>query len=81
MEIVIIGTGKIATILGRKLKEGHHIVQVYGRNATTASELAYELATESTAYWTVVNRQADLVRSAGLHILLLRKSFGNLTIV
>jgi len=61
MEIVIIGTGNTATILGRKLKAaGHHIVQVFGRDASAASALAYELGTESTAYWTVVNRQADL---------------------
>jgi len=61
MEIVIIGTGNTATILGRKLKAaGHAIVQIYGRNASAASALAYELETESTAYWSVVNRQADL---------------------
>ena len=34
MDIVIIGTGNTATILGRKLKAaGHNIVQIYGRNA------------------------------------------------
>lgn len=61
MEIVIIGTGNTATTLGRKLKAaGHKIVQVYGRNASAASALAYELGTESTAYWSVVNRAADL---------------------
>ena len=61
MEIVIIGTGNTATILGRKLKAaGHHIVQVYGRDAQAASQLAYELGTESTNYWSVVNREADL---------------------
>lgn len=60
MEIVIIGTGNTASILGRKLKAaGHNIVQVFGRNASAASALAYELDTESTAYWSVVNRQAD----------------------
>jgi predicted short-subunit dehydrogenase-like oxidoreductase (DUF2520 family) len=61
MEIVIIGTGNTATILGRILKKaGHNIVQVFGRNAKVASDLAYELETESTNYWTVVNRSADL---------------------
>ena len=61
MKIVIIGTGNTATILGRKLKmAGHDIVQVYGRNAKAASDLAYELDTESTNYWAVVNRTADL---------------------
>src|SRR5688572_24623042 len=61
MEIVIIGTGNTATVLGRKLKAaGHIIVQVYGRNASAASELAYELDCESTNYWAVVNRNAEL---------------------
>jgi len=61
MEIVIIGTGNTATILGRKLKAaGHKIVQIFGRHASAASALAYELGTESTAYWSVVNRHADI---------------------
>lgn len=61
MEIVIIGTGNTASILGHKLKlAGHTIAQIYGRNTEAASELAYELDTESTNYWSVVNRHADL---------------------
>jgi predicted short-subunit dehydrogenase-like oxidoreductase (DUF2520 family) len=61
MEIVIIGTGNTATILGRKLKAaGHIILQVFGRDAAAASELAYVLDTESTNYWSVINRNADL---------------------
>lgn len=61
MEIVIIGTGNTATVLGRKLKAaGHNIVQVFGRDSMAASELAYELNTESTNYWNVVNREADI---------------------
>jgi len=61
MDIVIIGTGHTATVLGRKLKAaGHHILQVYGRDSMAASELAYALETESTNYWNVVNRDADI---------------------
>jgi predicted short-subunit dehydrogenase-like oxidoreductase (DUF2520 family) len=61
MEIVIIGTGNTATVLGRKLKAaGHKIVQVFGRDTSAASQLAYELGTESTNYWNVVYRDADL---------------------
>lgn len=61
MNIVLIGTGNTATVLGRKLKRaGHQIVQVFGRDTSAASELAYELDTESTNYWNVVNRNADL---------------------
>jgi predicted short-subunit dehydrogenase-like oxidoreductase (DUF2520 family) len=61
MDIVIIGTGNTATVLGRKLKAaGHNILQVFGRDSMAASDLAYELGTESTNYWNVVNRDADI---------------------
>lgn len=61
MKIVIIGTGNTATILGRKLKKaGHRILQVFGRDASSASKLAYELDTESTNYWSVVRKDADV---------------------
>ena len=61
MNIVIIGTGNTASVLGRKLKAaGHNIMQIFGRNAKAASDLAYELDTESTNYWSVVNRDADI---------------------
>jgi predicted short-subunit dehydrogenase-like oxidoreductase (DUF2520 family) len=61
MDVVILGTGNTATILGRKLKNaGHTILQVYGRDATAASELAYILDSESTNYISVVNRDADI---------------------
>jgi predicted short-subunit dehydrogenase-like oxidoreductase (DUF2520 family) len=60
MNIVIIGTGNAATVLGRKLKEaGHHIVQIFGRDATAASKLAYQFDTESTNYWSVIRKDAD----------------------
>jgi len=61
MDIVIIGTGNTASILGRKFKAaGHNILQIFGRDAKAASELAYELDTESTNYWSVVQRNADI---------------------
>ena len=61
MDIVLIGTGNTATVLGHKLKSaGHRIIQVYGRNSSDASKLAYELGTESTNYWNVVSKEADL---------------------
>lgn len=61
MDIVIIGTGNIAAILGKTLKAaGHRIVQVYGRDSAKASELAYALDTESTNFWSVIYPNADL---------------------
>lgn len=61
MDIVIIGSGNTAAVLGRKLRSaGHHIVQVVSRNASAASELAYEWDTESTNYLSLINREADV---------------------
>ncbi len=61
MDIVIIGSGNVATVLGRKFKAaGHNILQVYSRNASTASGLAYELNTESTNYKSMINKNADV---------------------
>ena len=61
MNIVIIGSGNVAAILGRKfLKAGHSIVQIYSRNASAASELAYEWDTESTNYKSLIVKNADV---------------------
>ena len=60
MNIVIIGTGNTATVLGRKFIEaGHRIVQVFGRDASAANKLAYQFDTESTNYWSVIRKDAD----------------------
>jgi predicted short-subunit dehydrogenase-like oxidoreductase (DUF2520 family) len=61
MNIVIIGSGNVAAVLGRKFKmAGHTIAQVYSRNASAASALAYEWDTESTNYKSLVTRTADI---------------------
>ena len=57
----MIGSGNTAAVLGCKFKAaGHNIVQVYSRNASTASQLAYEWDTESTNYLSLINRNADV---------------------
>lgn len=86
MEIVIIGTGNTASILGHKLKAaGHTIAQIYGRNTEAASELAYELDSESTNYWSVVNRNADIyiiaVSDIAIDELIRELNFPNKTVV
>lgn len=44
MNILLIGTGNVATVVGRKLfQAGHTIVGVYGRNAARADSLAAEV--------------------------------------
>jgi predicted short-subunit dehydrogenase-like oxidoreductase (DUF2520 family) len=61
MDIVIIGSGNVAAVLGRKFRAaGHLIVQVAGRNAAAASALAYEWNTMSTNYMSAINRNAEV---------------------
>ena len=61
MDIVIIGSGNVAAVLGRKFKAaGHSILQIYSRNASAASKLAYEWDTESTNYKSLISRDADV---------------------
>ncbi|HEX5652986.1 MAG TPA: Rossmann-like and DUF2520 domain-containing protein [Chitinophagaceae bacterium] len=61
MNIVIIGSGNVAAVLGRKFKAaGHAILQVYSRNASAASSLAYEWDTESTNYKSLINPNGDV---------------------
>ena len=62
MDIVLIGSGNVATVLGRKsLAAGHRIVQVYNRNADHANVLATRLGTTSTSYISSIERKADLM--------------------
>jgi predicted short-subunit dehydrogenase-like oxidoreductase (DUF2520 family) len=61
MDIVLIGSGNVATVLGRKfISAGHRIVQVVGRNAKAASALAYEWNTVSTNYLIAINKTAEV---------------------
>jgi predicted short-subunit dehydrogenase-like oxidoreductase (DUF2520 family) len=60
MKIVIIGTGNVATVLGRKMKHtGHKILQVFGRSH--ADELATELESQPCSSWNLLNADAELV--------------------
>ena len=61
MDIVILGSGNVAAVLGRKFKAaGHRILQIVSRNASVASQLAYEWDTESTNYPSIINRNAEV---------------------
>lgn len=61
MDIVIIGSGNVAAVLGRKFKAaGHTILQVVARNSKAASALAYEWDTVSTNYKSQTNKKADV---------------------
>lgn len=61
MDIVIIGTGNTATVLGTKIKSaGHHIRQVFGRDPQKTSELGYTLDSEPATDANVLYKGADL---------------------
>ena len=61
MKIVLIGTGNIARVLGLELKKaGHEILEVYGRTAAHARELAASLDTEPVFEINDITTNADL---------------------
>lgn len=61
MDIVLLGSGNVATHLGRALVEaGHRIRQVYSRSASRAQELATAVGAASTADLTAIDDQADV---------------------
>jgi len=61
MEIVIIGSGNVATALGRKmLAAGHRIVQVYSRNPDHATALAGLLQSNPISSLNALERNAGL---------------------
>jgi len=61
MDIVLIGSGNVATVIGRKsVAAGHRILQVYSRNESHANLLATRLGTVSTSYISTIERKADL---------------------
>jgi predicted short-subunit dehydrogenase-like oxidoreductase (DUF2520 family) len=69
MRVVIIGSGNVATVLGRRiLLAGHEIVQVVGRNIGYAALLAEELGGSWSDDW------ANIHRDAGLYVVALSDS-------
>ena len=78
MKIVIIGSGNVATILGRLfIKNGHTVLQVMSRNKLTGESLATELGSTYTNFEGNTNMDADLyVVSLSDHVFInLNKSF------
>ncbi len=61
MRIVIIGSGNVASVLGRLFKKnGHEIIQVISRNAEHAKTLAKELNCVFSDYEGIIDKSADL---------------------
>ena len=61
MKIVLIGSGNVAWNLGILFTQyKHEVVQVLGSNTNTASALAYQLNTQSTQHFSILNTTADI---------------------
>lgn len=61
MQIVLIGSGNAATALGHLcFRGGHKILQVFGRNRQTTTELALALEAEPVFAWDAITREANL---------------------
>ncbi len=85
MNIVIIGSGNVATVLGRKIKAaGHTILQVAGRNTDNAKILADELGC-NYADLTGISKTAALyivaIADNALHNFHTKISLGNKLVV
>lgn len=65
MQIVIIGSGNVATVLGRLCKvNGHEVLQVVSRNMQHAEMLAKELGCDHTDFVGKINSDADIYLAA-----------------
>ena len=61
MKVVIIGSGNVATVLGRLMKRaGHDIIQVVSRNDENAGLLAAELGAVPGNAKSAISREADI---------------------
>jgi predicted short-subunit dehydrogenase-like oxidoreductase (DUF2520 family) len=62
MDIVLIGSGNTATVLGRKaLAAGHRIVQVYSQSTVNANLLASKLNASSISNISSLEKKGDLL--------------------
>jgi len=61
MRVVIIGSGNVASVLGRKAKNaGHEIIQVAGRNRQAANALAGELGCAAVTDFSHIDKTGDI---------------------
>lgn len=61
MNIAIIGTGNVAFVLGKLLKEANHtITRIWGRNAVVVNEMAHALNAEITVDLSRINDGAEV---------------------
>jgi predicted short-subunit dehydrogenase-like oxidoreductase (DUF2520 family) len=61
MKIALLGSGNVATVLGRRMAlSGHAITQVFSRNRDHAAALADELGCSFTDDWGLIDGEAGL---------------------
>ncbi|WP_421944369.1 Rossmann-like and DUF2520 domain-containing protein [Pedobacter sp.] len=61
MDVVLLGSGNVATHLAKALKaKGENVIQVYSQNLDNAKLLANELSAEAISNYTDLNNKADL---------------------
>ncbi|MGG9972276.1 Rossmann-like and DUF2520 domain-containing protein [Ferruginibacter sp. SUN002] len=86
MRIVIIGSGNVATVLGKIIKNaGHDIIQVIGRNIVYAETLAATLGCKSGSYDVQPDTTADMyiiaISDTALYDFPVGFNFGNKIVV
>ncbi len=86
MRVVIVGSGNVATVLGRLIKNaGHEIMQVVSRDAAHAKTLATELECPSADYGGPISTDSDMyliaVKDSALYELNKVFHAGNILIV
>lgn len=65
MKIVLLGSGNVATCLGRLcISANHYIVQVFGRNIASVEKLAKETKAQPITDWAAIDRHADFYIAA-----------------
>jgi predicted dinucleotide-binding enzyme len=82
MQVVIVGTGNVATVLGKVIQSaGHKIMQVLGRNEQNAKVLATIFGCESGHDITTAYKNADVylfaISDNALHHLYQNVHLGN----
>lgn len=61
MQVTIIGTGNVATVLGKLIVANRHSInQVYGRNIDTATLLANQLNAHPISNLSYLNKESDI---------------------
>lgn len=86
MKVALIGSGNVATVLGKVIHNaGHQIIQVLSRNEESAKELALIFSCESGGLKSNLNTEADIyllaITDTALYHFDQQMNFGNQVVV